>query len=371
MVERIKTYFLFLTQKLWGGRVARPTFLIGTASYVALILAVFWPAEMVQFVAPQLLWEPYLAVIVAVALGSVLGIGRLYVQRLHDMGMKGYWAFVALIAAPSALIYISSEYSSWRWQSDNNFPTVSWNEAVGCVILATIVIFSLFRGSDEDNAFGAKPEAISLPQNEPQIRWTAIAVAVLGLPYFAYLGFFSDRVWVGRSDYVEMPDKWTEAPGREFMHCWAFKGVAAYWNDKKDRKNRLVTFDNGFARDGYEDTVFGLYIDEEGVIDIVSNGNRSDSYKKDGFYISLKNPDNIKFKNIGWEKSSSAKSFMVTASAYNPIDALQNETVMSFIKDDDYRGYKVILTRNLVRGLGGIAGPYVNGQVFIGNCMAQ
>ena len=326
---------------------------------------------MVQFVAPQLLWEPYLAVIVAVALGSVLGIGRLYVQRLHDMGVKGYWAFVALIAAPSALYYLSIEYSSWRSQSDNNFPTASWNEAVGYIILASIVIFSLFRGSDEDNAFGAKPEAITLPHNEPQIRWTAIAVAALGVPYFAYLGFFNDRVWVGRSDYVKMPDKWTEAPDRAFMHCWGFKGISAYWNDKKDRENTLVTFENGFTRDGYEDTVFALYIDEQGAIDIVSNGKISISYKKDGFDVSLKNPNNIKFQKYGWDKSPLAKNFMVTASVYNPIDSLQNETVMSFIKDNDYGGYKVIFTKNLVRGSGGIAGPYVNGQVMIGNCIAQ
>jgi len=371
MFERIKSYFKFVMQRLWGGRVARPTLLLGTAIYIAFMIAVSWPSEMVHFVAPQLLWELYLAVGITVASGSVLGIGRLYVKRLHDMGMAGYWAFLALIAAPSVLYYISIEYSSWRWQSDNKFPTASWNEAVGYIVLAAIVIFSLFKGSDEDNAFGAKPEAISVPQNDPQIRWTAIAVAALGVPYFAYLGFFNDRVWVGRSDYVNMPDKWTEAPDRAFMHCWGFKGISAYGNDKKDRENTLVTFENGFTRDGYEDTVFALYIDEQGAIDIVSNGKRSISYKKDGFDVSLKNPNNIKFQKYGWDKSPSAKNFMVTASAYEPIDSLQNETVMSFIKDNDYRGYKVIFTKNLVRGSGGIAGPYVSGQVMIGNCIAQ
>lgn len=371
MGGKIKLGFLKIMQKLWGGRVARPTFLLGVAIYLALIFAVWGPAEMVQFVAPQLLWELYGAVIIIVTLGSVLGIARLYVQRLHDMKIAGYWAFVALIAAPAALIYLSSEYSSWRWKLDHSFPTVDWNEAVGYVTLASIVIFSLFRGSDDDNAFGAKPQAISLPQNDTQIRWTTIAIAALGLPYFAYLGFFNDRVWVGRSYYVEMPDTFTDAPGRSFMHCWGFKGIGAYWNDEKDRKNGLVTFDNGFTRDGYGDDVFALYIDEQGAIDIVSTGNSSVSYRKDGFNIVLKNPNNINFQNYDWDKSPSAKNFMVTASSYTPEEGLQNETILSFMKDDDYNGYKAILTRNLVRGSGGMVGPYVNGQVMIGNCMAK
>ncbi len=155
------------------------------------------------------------------------------------------------------------------------------------------------------------------------------------------------------------------------MHCWGFKGIGAYWNDEKDRKNSLVTFDNGFTRDGYGDGVFALYIDAQGAIDIVSNGKNAVSYKKDGFEIALNNPNNINFQVYGWDKSPSAKNFMVTASAYNPADSLQNETVLSFIKDDDFKGYKAILTRNLIRGSGGMVGPYVSGQVMIGNCMAQ
>lgn len=371
MSGQIKQRFLQTMRKLWGGRVARLTFALGVAIYVALILAAWWPAEMVQFVAPQLLWELYGAIMIIVTLGSVLGIARLYVQRLHDMRIAGYWAIVALIVAPAAILYLSSEYSSWRWESDNNFPTGDWNEAVGYVTFAAIVIFSLFRGSDEDNEFGQKPETFSLPQSNLQIRWTAIAIATFGLPYFAYLGFFNDRVWVGRSDYVEMPDTFTDAPGRSFMHCWGFKGIGAYWNDAKDRENSLVTFENGFTRDGYGDGVFALYIDEQGAIDIVSNGKNAVSYKKDGFDIALNNPSNINFQVYDWDKSPSAKTFMVTASAYNPIDSLQNETVLSFIKDDGYKSYKAILTRNLIRGSGGMVGPYVNGQVMIGNCMAR
>lgn len=369
--EKIKLRFQQMMTKLWAGRVSRPTFLVGVAIYVAIMVVVWLPVEMVQFVAPQLLWESFMAVIVAVTLGSVLGIGRLYVQRLHDMGIAGYWSFVALIAAPAALTYLSSEYSSWRWRSDENFPTGDWNEAVGYVTLTAIIIFSLFRGSDEDNAFGPKPEALNSLQNDIQIRWTAIAISALGVPYFAYLGFFNDRIWVGRSYFVDMPHTITDAPGREFMHCWGFKGIGAYWNDEKNQKNSLVTFDNGFTKDGYGNDVFALYIDEQGAIDIVSNGKSPVSYKKDGFDIVLKNPNNVNFQKYDWDKSPSAKNFMVTASAYNSIDSLQNETVLSFIKDNEFNGYTAILTRNLVRGSVGMIGPYINGQVFIGNCMAR
>jgi uncharacterized membrane protein YhaH (DUF805 family) len=368
MGNEIKQRVMQTIQKMWGGRASRLTFLLGTAFYVALVLAVWAPAEMAQFVAPQLLWELYLTIMVAVTLGSVLGICRLYVQRLHDMGLSGYWAFISLAAGPTALLYLSDKYGSWRWQSDNTFPTGQLNESVGYVVLAVAVIFSLFRGSDQDNKFGSKPVVISLPQYDFQMRWTAIAIAIFSLPYFTYLGFFNDKVWVGRTSYSDMPMASTNAAGSSFMRCWGFKGVGAYWNDENRSKDSLFTFDNGFTKDGYGEDIFVLYVDDAGSIDIVTGGKNTLSYKEDGFNVSLINPNNIDFKDYDWYKSPSAKTFIVNASSYNSLDQVQNETSMSFIRTDEYGNYMAIFTKNFMRGSEGMVGPYINGQVMIGNC---
>lgn len=368
MSEEIKQRVMQAIQKMWGGRVSRLTFSLGVAIYVALILAAWTPAEMVEFVAPQLLLELYLGFLIAVTLASVLGICRLYAQRLHDMGLSGYWAIVSLAAGPAVLLYLSAEYVSWRWELNNNFPIAQWNDSIGYVILAGVVIFSLFRGSDQDNKFGSKPEVISLPQYDFQMRWTAIAIAVFSLPYFTYLGFFNDKVWVGRGSYSDMPMASTNAAGRSFMRCWGFRGVGAYWNEEKKSKDSLFTFDNGFTRDGYGEDIFVLYIDDAGAIDIVTGGKNTASYKEDGFNVSLNNPNNINFKDYNWYKSPSAQTFIVTASSYNSFYKVQNETSMSFIRTDEYGNYMTIFTKNFVRGADGMVGPYINGQVMIGNC---
>jgi uncharacterized membrane protein YhaH (DUF805 family) len=368
MSEEIKRRVMQAIKKMWGGRVSRLTFLLGTAIYVALISALWVPAEMVQVVAPKLLWELYLGFLLAVTLASAFGICRLYVQRLQDMGLSGYWAIVALAAGPAALLYISDAYVSWRWALDNNFPTAQWNDSIGYVILAVVVIFSLFRGSDQDNKFGLQPDVIALPQHNFQIRWMAIIMAAFCLPFFTYLGFFNDRLWGVRSESVPMPMTSTNAPGRAFIRCWGFKGVSAYWNDESQSKDKLLTIDNGFTKDGYDDVVFVLYLDETGAIDIVTGGKDSTSYKEQGFNIVLENPNNIDFNKYDWDKSPSANTFMVNASAYNSFDQIQNQISMSFVKTNDYGSYAAILTKNIVRGSDMWSAPHIKGEVMIGSC---
>jgi uncharacterized membrane protein YhaH (DUF805 family) len=368
MSEEIKQRVMQAIQKMWGGRASRLTFLLGVAIYVALISAIWVPAEMVQVAAPQLLWELYLGFLVAVTLASVLGICRLYVQRLHDMGMSGYWAIIALAVAPTALFYLSEEYASWRWQADSNFPTKQWLDATIYVILAGVVIFSLFRGSAQDNKFGLKPDIIALPQHSFQIRWMAIVMAAVCLPYFTYLGFFNDRLWGVRSESISMPMTSTNAPGRAFIRCWGFKGVSAYWNDKTQSKDQLLTIDSGFTKDGYDEVVFDLYIDDSGAIDIVTGGKDSTSYKEQGFNIVFENPNNIDLNKHDWYKSPSANTFMVTAVATNPIDKVQNQIAMSFVRTGEYGSYSAILTKNLISGSGIWSAPYIKGEVMIGSC---
>lgn len=368
MNELIKSRLQHILQKSWNGRVSRITFVTGAAIYVALILAVWMPAEMVRFVSPQLLWELYLALIIAVTLGSILGICRLYVQRLHDMGLTGYWAVVALAAGPAAILYLSQEYGSWRWELDNNFPAGQLNDFVGYLILALVVTFSLFKGSDKDNKYGTRPDVIALPQHNLQIRWTAILVALICLPYFVYLSVFNDRIWVGRAGYTSMPMTSTNAAGRAFIRCWGLKGVGAYWNDESKSKDSLFTVANGFTKDGYQDQIFDLYINDSGAIDIVTGGNGSLSYREDGFNIALFNPNRINFQDYNWYKSSAAKTFVVTASSYNVYHQLQNETSMSFVRTDEIGNFMTIFTKNLARGSDTVTRPYINGQVMVGNC---
>lgn len=368
MSEEIKQRVLQVIQKMWGGRASRLTFSLGVAIYVALIWAAWTPAEMVESAAPQLLLELYVGFLIAVTLASVLGICRLYVQRLHDMGLSGYWAIIALAAGPTALLYLSEEYASWRWQADNNFPTKQWIDATIYLVLAGIVIFSLFRGSAQENKFGLKPDVIALPQHNFQIRWMAIVMAAFCLPYFTYLGFFNDRLWGVRSESIPMPMTSTNAPGRAFIRCWGFKGVSAYWNDKAQSKDKHLTIDNGFTKDGYDDIVFVLYLDETGAIDIVTGGKDSTSYKGQGFNIVLENPNNIDFNKYDWDKSPSANTFMVNASAYNSFDKVQNQISMSFVKVNDYGSYTAILTKNMIRGSDTWSAPYIKGEVMIGSC---
>jgi hypothetical protein len=82
----------------------------------------------------------------------------------------------------------------------------------------------------------------------------------------------------------------------------------------------------------------------------------------------LNNPNNINFKDYNWYKSPYAQTFIVTASSYDSFYKVQNETSMSFIRTDEYGNYMTIFTKNFVRGADGMVGPYINGQVMIGNC---
>lgn len=371
MIEKVQLYFKRTKEKLWGGRKSRASFLLGVAFHAALTVAVWMPAEMVQFIAPQLLWELYGVVLVAVALCSLVGICRLYVQRLHDMGLVGYWAIAALAAGPMALLLLAEKYSSWRGSLDNDFPSGVWMDAVIYSILGAVLFIALFKGSEDENRYGPKPEVLGLPQNDRQMKWSAISIACFGVPFFAYLGFFNDGVWARRADHLPASTTSVNASGQRFMYCWGFDGISAYWNAPDNDEDYIGQFRDGFTRDGYADTVFGFFVAEDGSIDVAAGGPDPGSYRSDGFTVTLHNPNNLDLRDYEWSESEAAAAFMVVASYTEEASAAQTEYIFSFARIDEYGSYRAIATKNYINPDSLMIAPYIKGEVMIGNCLAS
>jgi hypothetical protein len=172
-----------------------------------------------------------------------------------------------------------------------------------------------------------------------------------------------------------MPMTFPDAPGRSFMHCWGFRGVSAYSTSGEKKKDSLISFGEGFVRDGFGDDVFDLYTDESGNIDIVTAGKSGLSYLKDGFRIYMNNPKKLNFySDYQWSQKPGSDSIKVVASYYEEESDFQNEVEISFLKKkDSYSSstYTAIYTKNLMRGSKGLVDPYISGAVMYGNCMAK
>lgn len=361
-------------KQLWQGRASRATWILGTSFYIGVIVALFAAADLINFTAPKLLWEFYIAFTVSCSLICILGITRLYSQRLHDMGLSGYWTFLILAVGPIGLLSLASEYDAWRFDSFGEGAPPGFLDAVMITIALALLLIGISRPSQEENVYGAAPPVIFSFFDDAQIKWTTIILSAVLAPTFTYLGYFGDQIWLGRSENVEMPLRGGSASDRVFMKCWGIQGARANWTMETSQKEALSSFPNGFQRDGYDDTIWEFLISEDGQLDIVTNGILQTSYKKDGFSVLSAAQAKIDFSKYDWEKQKGSDAFNIFAVADN--EDVNNVTAYSFVRENgdepiSRRSYKMIFTKNIANRGGLLAGTVASGQVMIGDCIVQ
>lgn len=263
-------------QRLFAGRIARTTFAIRSAILAAVIFILAAPLTTFLTSSSQMLRDVYFVLFLAMLALCGLGFVSAYVKRLHDIGLRGYWALVALIVVPAVIFWGSGAYADYRWRSDNSFNTADVNELAGWIALGLPLLLALWKGDPNENRFGPVPPPVEhFTASKFNIAATAGAAALL-IPVSIYAGLFQSGVWVGRGDMApSMPMIDSNSAGRLLAKCWNIKGVGAGVGDGPL---------GGVYRDGYGGSVLDFVVSEAGEIDIVPAGETfSKAYRADGF----------------------------------------------------------------------------------------
>src|SRR5690606_19715041 len=113
-----------------------------------------------------------------------------YVKRLHDVGLRGYWAIPALIGIPAVIGYGGSAYQDYRYNLDpDSLPNLAgFNDAVFAVALALPILLALWRGQRGENRFGPVPDSVE-HFSASKFNVAAVAgAAVILIPTCIYVG---------------------------------------------------------------------------------------------------------------------------------------------------------------------------------------
>lgn len=277
---RIKEAGATAYQQLFGGRIARTTFAIRIAVFVAVVGILEAPIGTVLASSSKTLRDAYLALSLSVLAVCGMGFVSAYVKRLHDIGLGGFWALAALIGVPSVVGFGGSVYQDYRYDLDpNSFLDLSgFNDALFAVSIALPILLGFWRGQRGENRFGAPPESVEhFLASKYNVAAVAGAAAIL-IPTCIYVGLFQSGLWVGRNSTTpSMPMIDSNSRGRLLAKCWNIKGVGAGTGEGPL---------GGVYRDSYDDQVFDFVASDGGEIDIVPAGNAiSKAYRADGFDI--------------------------------------------------------------------------------------
>jgi uncharacterized membrane protein YhaH (DUF805 family) len=362
----IKNAGIAAYRSLFGGRIARTTFAIRVAILVGAVWIVFAPAG--TFLAPssKTLKDAYLALSLAMLAVCVVGFASAYVKRLHDMGLRGYWALVALIGIPALAAWGISSYGEYRWRMDNSFNTADTNELAGWIFLGIPLLIALWKGDPEENRFGPVPDPVEHVGASKFNIAAAVGAAAILIPTSIYAGLFQSGVWVGRGDMApSMPLMESNVPGTRFMKCWNVKGVGAGSGEGPG---------SGVYRDGYTGNMFDFLVTPTGQIDIAMAGERGgNSFLADGFRIvpyGLKLPAD----SSGYVSVRDLDRFMLVAifDQGGPGAAI-NYTTFSFARNKDtWPEYHVVMTSALSSSANATVlakFPEARGRLMIGDCV--
>lgn len=365
-VDGIKGAIAAGFHRLVGGRIARTTFAIRVAILVGAIYLLALPLSTILTPSSKILKDLYLALFLGMLAVCLIGIVSAYVKRLHDIGLPGYWAVVALIGIPVLIGWGLTSYAAYSWRQDNSFETAEVNELAAWLVFGVPLLIALWRGQPKKNRFGEVPLPVEhFAASRSNIVALGGAAAIL-IPTSIYVGLFQRGVWVGRSDLApSMPMIGSTGEGQVFMKCWNVKGVGAGTG-----KGSL----SGIYRDGYEG-VFDFVQLPDGRIDIVPAGQAvSKSYLADGFRIvpyGLNLPrDRDRLIN---EKLD--QFMLVAVFDQGGQDAAVNFTAFTFGPSEKrFPPYEVVMTTGLSSSddaTGGLATfPRARGRLMIGDCFA-
>jgi uncharacterized membrane protein YhaH (DUF805 family) len=232
--------------------MARATFALRVAILIGVIYIIATPVRTILASSTATLRDAYGVAAFALAIFCIAGFVSAYVRRLHDMGLRGYWALVALVLLPAAIIAGGSAYNDYRWNLDHSYDTADLNGALGYLALIPPLLFAMWRGDKAENRFGPVPSPIEHALTSRFSIVAASGAAIVLIPTCIYAGLFQSGVWVGRGDMApSMPMMESNVPGIRFMKCWNVKGVGA---------GSGAGPGSGVYRDGYTGNLFDFLV---------------------------------------------------------------------------------------------------------------
>ena len=356
-------------RRLVGGRISRTTFAFRVAILATVIIILAAPLFTILAPSSKTLRDAYLVLFLGMLALCMLGIVSAYVKRLHDIGLRGYWALLALIGIPAAISYGGYAYQHHRYSQDRAADLSGFQDVLFAMTLALPLILALWRGENGKNRFGTAPEAV---EHFTASKFNIVAIAgaaVILIPTCIYAGLFQSGIWVGRNDLVpSMPMIDSNAGGVRFMRCWNVKGVGASSEEGPQ---------GGVFRDGYEGTVFDFIATSDRQIDIVTAGAAARmSYRAEGFKIvpyGLKFPEDALFD----VSAENLDQFMIVATYdQGRPGATINFTTFAFDRNESlWPEFHVVMTtaRSAPSDATGQAGLTkvleARGSLMIGDCM--
>ncbi len=351
---------------LFGGRIARTTFAIRAAILIAVVVILVVPLSTILAPSSKTLRDAYLALSFCVFGLCLIGIVSAYVKRLHDMGLRGYWALAFLIILPMAMSGVSTLYISHVINSDPSFDTSELGRLIVYVVLILPFLIALWRGEKAENRFGPVPDPVEHVGASKFNIAAVIGAAAILIPTSIYAGLFQSGVWVGRGDMApRMPFMDSNVSGTRFMKCWNVKGVGAGSGEGAI---------SGVYRDGYAGNVFDFLVTPTGQIDIAMAGERGgDSFLAEGFRIvpyGLKLP----VDGSGHINVQDLDRFMLVAifDQGGP-GGVVNYTTFTFGRNKDkWPEYQVVMTSALSSSANATdlaKFPEARGRLMIGDCV--
>jgi uncharacterized membrane protein YhaH (DUF805 family) len=366
-LTKIKSACVAAYRTLFGGRIARTTFAIRAAILIAVVAILNAPLNTILAPSSKTLRDAYLALALCVFGLCLIGIVSAYVKRLHDMGLRGYWALAFLNLLPMAIIGLGGLYIDYRYKSDHSYNTAELVGLIGNVAFIVPFLIAMWRGEKAENRFGPAPMPVEhVSASKFNIAAAAGAAAIL-IPTCIYAGLFQSGVWVGRgAGAPSMPFMDSNVSGTRFMKCWNVKGVGAGSGEGPV---------SGVYRDGYEGTLFDFIVTPGGQIDIATAGNPiGKSYLEDGFRIV---PYGLRLPQVGsgYINVRGLDRFMLVAifDQGGPGAAI-NYTTFTFGRNKDtWPEYHVVMTSALSSSANATdlaKFPEARGRLMIGDCMS-
>lgn len=365
-LTKIKSASVAAFRSLFGGRIARTTFAIRTAILIAAVVILAAPLNSILAPSSKTLRDAYLALALCVFGLCLIGIVSAYVKRLHDMGLRGYWALAFLILLPMAIIGLGALYIDHRYNSDHSYNTAELVGLIGNVALIAPFLIAMWRGEKVENRFGPVPDPVEHVGASKFNIAAAVGAAAILIPTSIYAGLFQSGVWVGRGDMApSTPLMESNVPGTRFMKCWNVKGVGAGSGEGPG---------SGVYRDGYTGNLFDFLVTPTGQIDIAMAGERGgNSFIADGFRIvpyGLKLPAD----GSGYVNVQGLDRFMLVAifDQGGPGAAI-NYTTFTFGRNKDtWPEYHVVMTSALSSSANATdlaKFPEARGRLMIGDCV--
>lgn len=366
--EKVKRVVVSTYQAITGGRISRTTFLIRAAILLGLIYVLSIPLTTIFVPSSRTLKDVYTALALGVSVCCLLGLISAYVKRLHDIGVSGWWALVALIALPAGVIWAGSAYTEYRWNLDNTYNTGDLNSILLELSLLPPVLIALWRGEAHENRFGPVPEAVEHISASKFTIAAMVGAAAILIPTSIYAGFFQSGIWVGRGERApSMPMIDSNSAGRLLAKCWNMRGVGAGTGEGPL---------SGVYRDGYAGSVFDFVVSDGGQVDIIPAGETfAKAYRADGFQVysyGLEETD-------GYVRVGEQSRFMIAAvydGSQSP-DGNVNFTTFSFAKTGEiWPEWQVVMSTGMSLGDSGTnllmnQSEQARGRLMIGDCVVR